>query len=71
MFQELSKTKPLFLGNIVEMLGIWHLFQCNLVNWDWRVQNKHEFAKNLGAFVHDLNFNIIVYYAYSKFMYVL
>jgi hypothetical protein len=26
VFQELSKKKPLFLGNIVEMLGIWHLF---------------------------------------------
>jgi hypothetical protein len=34
VFRKLSKRKPLFLGSIVEMPGIWHLLQCNLVDSD-------------------------------------
>jgi hypothetical protein len=32
MFQELSKWKPMFLGKIIETLGVWDLLQCNLLN---------------------------------------
>ncbi len=32
---------------IVETLGIWHLLQYNLFDWDWKAQNKEEFAKSL------------------------
>jgi hypothetical protein len=34
VFRELSKQKPMFIGKIVETLGIWHLLQCNLLDWD-------------------------------------
>jgi hypothetical protein len=50
------------------MPRIWHLLQCNLVDWDLRVQRKDECAKKMGAFEHNLNFSIVVYYAYGKFM---
>jgi len=46
-FQELSKRKPLFIGDTVEMLKIWHLLQCDLVDWDWRVEKKN--CKKVGC----------------------
>jgi hypothetical protein len=45
-FQELSERKPLFIGGIVEMLKIWHLLQCDLVDWDWRVEKKRNLQKS-------------------------
>jgi hypothetical protein len=53
---------------IVETLGIWHLLQYNLFDWDWKAQNKEEFAKSLVTFVQDPNFNIVFYYAFRKSM---
>jgi len=50
------------------MLKIWHLFQCDLVDWDWRVEKKNKFAKKLGASMRDPNFSTIIYYAHGKFM---
>jgi hypothetical protein len=67
VFQELLKWKLVLVGKIIETSGIWHLLQCNLFDWDWKVQNKEKFAKNLGTF-WDPNFNIISYCAFKKFM---
>jgi hypothetical protein len=58
----------MFVGKIIKAPGIWHLLQCNFFDWDWKVQNKEEFAKNLGTFVWDPNFNTISYSAFKKFM---
>jgi len=33
-FRELLKWKPMFIGKIVKTSGIWHLQQCNLLDWD-------------------------------------
>jgi hypothetical protein len=44
------------------------LLQCNLLDWDWKAQNKKKFAKSLGTFIHDPNFNIVSYCALEKFM---
>ncbi len=51
MFQELSKRKQLFGYKLVKTLGIWHLFHCNPLKWDWLVTTKNKFAKKLGTFV--------------------
>jgi hypothetical protein len=37
MFQELSKRKPLFGYKPIKTSSIWHLLQCNLLEWDWHV----------------------------------
>jgi hypothetical protein len=58
----------MFVGKIVETLSIWHLLQCNLLDKDWKTQNKKEFVKKLGTFVQDPNFNIVSYCAFKKFM---
>ncbi len=68
VFRELLKKKPLFLGSTVEMPRIWHVLQCNLVDWDQRVQEKDKFVEKLNAFMCQLNFNIVFYYAYGKLM---
>jgi hypothetical protein len=57
-----------FVGKIIETLGIWNLLQCNLFDWDLKAQNKEEFTESLGTFVRDPNFNIVFYYAFEKFM---
>jgi hypothetical protein len=58
----------MFVGKIVKTLGIWHLLQCNIFDWDWKIQDKKEFVESLRTFVHDPNFNIVSYYAFRKFM---
>jgi hypothetical protein len=68
MFWEFSKEKPLFVWEIVEKLGIWHLLQCNLFDWDSKAQNKEEFVESLGTFLWDPNFNNVFYYTFKKFM---
>jgi hypothetical protein len=40
VFQELLKWKPMLLGKIIETPSVWHLLQCNLLDWDWKTQNK-------------------------------
>ncbi len=67
MFWELSKQKSMFVG-IIETSSIWHLLQCNLFDWDWTTQNKEEFAKSLGTFVRNPNFNIVSYCVFEKFL---
>jgi len=34
----------MFVGKIVETPSIWYLLQCNLLNKDWKTQNKKEFG---------------------------
>ncbi len=68
VFQKLSKQKLMFSGKIEKTPNIWHLLQCNFFDWDWKVQNKEEFAKRLGTFVQNPNFNIVSYYTFGKFM---
>jgi hypothetical protein len=58
----------MFVGKIVKTLGIWHLLQCNLLDWNKKMQNKKKIVENLGTFVRDPNFNIIFYYTFGRFM---
>jgi hypothetical protein len=51
---------------IVETLNIWHILHCNLLDWEWKSQNKKRICKKFGYLCSGSKLPTLFHIAHSK-----